>query len=124
SDYENAACYNGQTEELGCNIPTDTPGRFVQDLTGSRLANAPLWTVMGGFSWNHPLGNGLELGVDADFKWVDDYRLNVTASPRAVQDSFVKTNARIRLSAADGRWEAALIGRNLTNEYVAIGATA
>ena len=103
SDYRNVACYAGQTAASGCSIPNGAGG-FVQDLSGSRLANAPPWSILGGVSWNHALGDGLELGLDGDFKYSDDYRLGSTGSPRSFQSSFVKFNARIRLSGEDGRW--------------------
>ncbi|HKP79030.1 MAG TPA: TonB-dependent receptor, partial [Phenylobacterium sp.] len=122
SDFRNAGCYNGQTAAQGCNIPAPG-GRFLQDLSGTPLQQAPRWVMVGGFSWNHPLSNGLTLGVDGDVKHSSKYRLNSTGSPRAVQDSYTKINARIRLSGDEDRWEVALIGRNLTNEYQVIGAT-
>jgi iron complex outermembrane recepter protein len=122
SDYRNVVCYAGQTAATGCNI-SNGAGGFLQDLSGHSLANAPPWSILGGASWNHPLGGGLALGIDGDFKYSDDYKLGATGSPRAFQSSFVKFNARIRLSAQDDHWEAALIGRNLTNKFIAIGAT-
>lgn len=130
SDYDNVACYVGQTAAQGCNIPVldasgnPIPGRFSQDLSGFTMAGAPLWVVVGGFTWDKEIGDGMMLGVDADFKYADDYRTNNTGTPLAVQDSYVKVNARVRISGDEDHWEAALIGRNLTNEYVILGATA
>jgi outer membrane receptor protein involved in Fe transport len=124
SDYNNAACYNGQTFAQGCNVPTPTPGRFVRDLTGTRLNNAPKITIISGFTWQKPLSNGMKFGIDGDLKYSSKYRLGTNVSDRAVQGSFIKLNARIRLSGQDDHWQAAVIGRNLTNKLVAYSAFA
>lgn len=130
SDYRNVACYVSQTAAQGCSVParlangTVIPGRFVQDLSGSALSNAPRWVVLGGVSWNTALANGLRLGLDGDVKYSAHYRTNNTGTPLAVQGSYAKFNAGVRIGDEDGRWEAALIGRNLTNKFVIVGATA
>jgi iron complex outermembrane receptor protein len=36
--------------------------------------------------------------------------------PRAVQESYTKIDARIAVGNLPGRWEVALIGKNLTDE--------
>jgi iron complex outermembrane receptor protein len=41
-----------------------------------------------------------------------------------VQDGFAKVNARLRVFGDDNRWELAVIGRNLTNQFVAISGAA
>lgn len=122
SDYQNAQCYNGQTPALGCNVPRPAGAGFLQDLTGAPLANAPRWVATGGFTWDHPLSNGLTLSADGDFKYSDKFRLNSTGSPRAVQGSYIKFNAQVRLAGPDDHWTVALIGRNLTNKHVVLGA--
>ncbi|HEX2813852.1 MAG TPA: TonB-dependent receptor [Sphingopyxis sp.] len=121
SDYQNAACYTGQTATTGCNIPA-AGGRFLQDLSGTALPNAPKWVLMGGASYLTPVSSGLKLGIDVDVKYSDGYQLNATGSPRAHQSSYAKLNARLRLAEADDRWELALIGRNLTNKYILLTA--
>ena len=40
----------------------------------------------------------------------------------AVQDSYVLLDASVRLGADDGRWTVAVIGRNLTDEYILTSA--
>lgn len=121
SEYQNAACYVGQTAAQGCNVAAPG-GRFLQDLSGSPLPSAPKWVAMAGASWIQPISSRLKLGVDIDMKYSDGFHLNSTGSPRAVQGSFAKLNARVLLAESDDRWELALIGRNLTNKYIALTA--
>jgi iron complex outermembrane recepter protein len=121
SDYQNAACYNGQTFAQGCNILTAN-GRYVRDLSGARLSNAPKFTAISGFTWQKPISSGLKLGIDGDFKYSSEYKLGTNVGPRAVQKDFIKFNARVRLFDEDDRWEAAIIGRNLTDKIVAYSA--
>ncbi|WP_084421661.1 TonB-dependent receptor [Henriciella litoralis] len=116
SDYKDAGCYPTQTPEQGC-----VGG--LQDRTDSPLPNAPEWVVMAGASWEKPISANLALGIDVDAKYSDEYSLGAGGSPNAVQDSFTKLNARVRLMARDESWDLALIGRNLTNEYVGLVAT-
>ena len=122
SSYANAACYAGQTLAEGCDIATAS-GTNLQNLTGKALSNAPRWVVITGVSWNHPMRKGLNLGVDADVKYSSKYAFTLDGSPIGVQGGFAKLNARLRLFGDNDRWEAALIGRNLTNEFVALAGT-
>ena len=41
-----------------------------------------------------------------------------------IQDAYWKINARIALASVDGRWELALIGKNLTDEDTLSASTA
>ena len=130
SKYVNAACYIAQTAAQGCNVPAvDSngnviPGSFVQDLSGTPLADAPKWVILGGFNWTTamPTAAGLRLGFEGDFKYSDSYRTSISGEPFANQAAFVKFNAQLKLSDKDDRWELALIGRNLTNRYTVVGA--
>jgi hypothetical protein len=48
----------------------------------------------------------------------DDYIFNPTLDPRSVQDAYTLHNIRVGVGAADGGWEVAFIGKNLTDEDV------
>ena len=122
SSYPGAACYVGQTAAQGC--VTSPAGTSLQDLSGKPLPNAPRWVVTTGFSWNHPVSKGLNLGLDGDLKYSSKYAFTLDGSPLGVQDGFMKLNARLRMFGDDNRWELAVIGRNLTNQFVAITGTA
>src|SRR5690606_30082784 len=58
----------------------------------------------------------LLLTANADLVFTDDYLQSLNLDPSLVQESFSKVNARLALGDADGRWQLALVGRNLTDK--------
>ena len=58
----------------------------------------------------------LLLTANADMVFSDDYLQSLNLDPSLVQESFSKINARLALGDADGRWQLALVGRNLTDK--------
>jgi outer membrane receptor protein involved in Fe transport len=63
------------------------------------------------YAW--PLGANMKLHAAADATYSDKYLLSLTLDPSATQSSFTKVNARVSLSGNDGRWQVALVGKNL-----------
>ena len=45
---------------------------------------------------------------------------SVNGAPGSRQASYHKLDARVSVGGADGRWEAALVARNLTNELYGV----
>lgn len=64
------------------------------------------------YAWT--LGSML-LTAGADMVFSDEYLQSLNLDPVLTQESFTKLNARVSLGDADGRWELALVGRNLTD---------
>ena len=60
----------------------------------------------------------LRANLDAIF--TDDYHPSPNLDDRIKQDAYVQFNGRISLSSLDGRWEVALLGKNLTDELVVL----
>ncbi|NJN51584.1 MAG: TonB-dependent receptor [Gammaproteobacteria bacterium] len=48
----------------------------------------------------------------------DEYSVREDQHPLGIQDAYTKWDARLALTDTADTWEVALIGRNLTNEYV------
>lgn len=117
--FPDAPCYLGQNAAEGCNI-TVRNGRNVssQDFSGRRLHRAPAWVLNFGGSYDQPIGRGLKMGVSADAQYSSSYRAGENLAPASLQESFWRLNNGIRLYPEDEKWELALIGRNLTNEFV------
>lgn len=115
-------CFTGQTIAEGCNLlPDATTGRFTsQDLGGERLTNSAPWSMTFGASYELPAGAGWMLGVAADTKYEGAYNPLPERDPLVRQADYWMLNASVRAFAEDGRWELALIGRNLTNVYRAV----
>lgn len=110
-----APCYGGQTLADGCGLGTGALRD--QDLSGESRALAPKWRGNLGFNYRRPIGSGLEVGLSGNLKLLDSYTLSEYIT-NAVQDGYALIDASVRLGSADGRWELAVIGRNLTDEYI------
>ena len=116
TEYTNAPCYGGQTAALGC-------VNGAQDVSGRTLERAPEWNLSGGFDYVTPIGNALELGLNGGFNYVSSYFTDASLAPNGVQDDYTLVNATVRLSDINDRWEAALIGRNLTDEHYFVASS-
>jgi iron complex outermembrane receptor protein len=110
-------CYGGQSQEDGCNL-RDDQGRPVQDLGGSVRPIAPEYTFNLGLFYERPLFGTLMVSFSADASYVDRYLLS-SLGRQFYQDAYLRPDASIGVGRADGRWKLSLVGRNLTNEYIA-----
>lgn len=83
-------------------------------LPGSRLTNAPLWTVTSAFTYEKPLFNDAMTGLAyLDFRYVSDQTTGSDLEPTKLQPGYVTVNGRVGLSTADERLSLELWGRNL-----------
>lgn len=119
-DFDNAPCYAGQTIAQGCTIDSSVLGGTRQNLTGERTAVAPKVTGNLGFNWEVDAGPGT-VSLSGNARYSDKYNISQYANPRTIQDSYVMLDAAIKYSLYESGWEIALIGRNLTDEFVLTG---
>lgn len=105
--FDNAACYALQT--TGC-------VNGAQDLGGTDLQFAPDISANLHAEYVWPISNSLEGLAALDVSYTDEYSLASDGDPLMMQDSFAKLDARFALRSADGNWEIALLGKNLTDE--------
>jgi iron complex outermembrane receptor protein len=113
-----AGCYSGQTIALGCNLDRAPSGAFSsQDLTGSPLSYAPRLSGSVGISYEHDLGP-VRFGISGDMFYSSEFWASLEQSPGSLQDDYATFDLSARLSDPGNRWELALIGKNLTDEYV------
>jgi len=103
-EYIDAPCFTLQT--VGC-----VNGR--QDLSDKKLQFASDWkgSLSAEYIWSLP--SGFELVAFAQFSYVDQFPLQADLDPDLWQGTYTKADARLTLKPEDGRWEAAIIGRNL-----------
>lgn len=105
--FPTAQCYFGQAQ----------PGVNHCDASGQGREFTPEW--QGNVSLNHHLTvSRMGLNSTLDVIYSDDYFTSPTLDPRMRQSNYVKINARLALQGEDGRWELALIGKNLTDEAI------
>lgn len=138
--FDNQSCYLTplQTIAQGCVRvggaplpPTATvclgaPGVVcAQDLTGFPTSFAPEWSGTASIQYERSLpaewlGAPLVLRTRADLMATESFYTSVNGAPGSKQAAYHKLDARISLGSADGRWEAAVVGRNLTDELYAV----
>ena len=115
-----ADCFAGQTPAQGCDDRLVGGVHTGQDVSGESLLYAPEWVISLGLSHEVTLG-GLVLGTHLDALFSDEYLANTDLKAGAEQDSYTKIDASLRLSDVNGGWSVALIGRNLTDEFLKSG---
>jgi outer membrane receptor protein involved in Fe transport len=87
------------------------------DRSGQPLPRAPKWTFNLGGNYEREVGSNLKAGISGEAIFTGRFFTDEQGSPDGVVDDFWRLNASIHVGAVDDRWELALIGRNLTNEY-------
>jgi outer membrane receptor protein involved in Fe transport len=109
--FPNSQCYFGQVP----NAP-DFPG--LCDVAGERKEYTPEFQANIGAAWSDTVADNLVLDASIDLNYMGDYIYSPNLDPRTEQEAYTLVNARVALSNAEGDWEFALIGRNLTDETV------
>ncbi|MBT4162147.1 MAG: TonB-dependent receptor [Gammaproteobacteria bacterium] len=111
-------CSTGQTLAQGCVLPpppaSETAAR--QSLDGNDRPGAPEWSGFVALNYERPLGENLLFGITANAQFRSEQGL-VAQDATATADSYQTYDANIRVGAADGKWQLALIGKNLSDEY-------
>jgi iron complex outermembrane recepter protein len=106
-------CYYGLAP-----IPAGQPHAGNCDYDGFTNQLAPELTGYVSADYKWMVGSRLRMGFTADLIYSSEYLESLTLDPAATQDAYAKINARLSLGDANGRWEVALVGRNLTDETV------
>lgn len=115
-DYQGAPCSNPQ---LAAQIDaTGSAAGCVNDLSGETVNYAPEWTAALSGTYTANLTDNLDMLFTLDANFRDDYFLGADLDPNLVQDAVWLINARISLTPPDGRWDVAILGKNLTDEVV------
>lgn len=115
-DYDNGECYFLQETTDPASVTNAALGTCSFD--GQRQAYTPEWTSSISADFFQPMGDSLEFRAVLDLNYSDDYIASPSLDPRVKQDAFTKVGLRLALSSIDELWEAALIGRNLTDESI------
>ncbi|GGB42937.1 TonB-dependent receptor [Sphingomonas metalli] len=108
TDYTNAPC----------TIAAGIAGCRSQDMSGKRRPFAPEWSGNVGATLTLPVA-GQSLRVSPLVYWSSRYFQSATADPLLSQSGYAKVDLTVGYGPADGRWELALIGKNLTDRLTA-----
>jgi outer membrane receptor protein involved in Fe transport len=115
-------CYVGQTPAQGCpRLPGQTDTQLRQNLEGNTRPAAPKWSGFLAFNYERPLGSAHLLGITGNMQFKDETTLSAS-DPNATYPSYETYDANIRIGSPDGKWQLALIGKNLTDELAIRGA--
>lgn len=117
TDFEFTNFPNGQ-----CYFPKP-PDHVVQgvglcDYTGNTNQMVSDYQGNVAFDLRIPVGRGLEVAALFDVFFTDDYFASATYDPGLIQEAYQRLNARIALGADTGRWEIALLAKNLSDEKI------
>jgi iron complex outermembrane receptor protein len=111
-----AACYGGQSIAQGCDLNPVGTAFQSQNLAGYPLVNAPDWSGDIGTAYDYRVADNIQLSTTVDGTFRSSYYFGPDGTRAEVQPGYWKLDASIALRGADGGWEVALIGKNLTNK--------
>ena len=103
-------CAFGQPADASDGINCSYDGRtneFVAD-----------WVATLGADYSQPVGAGHLIRAALDLYYTTKYYVAPTLDPRQVQGAYAKLNGRVAFGRDDGRWELALVGKNLTDKRI------
>lgn len=115
-----APCYAGQTPSQGCTL-IGAGGSPFQDLSGKPTSVAPKWTGMFGVAYDTTAGN-MKFGASVDGKYSGSYLASAFANELSRQPKYLTLDASARVGTWDDKFELALLGKNLTNQFYVTGA--
>lgn len=91
----------------------------VQNLSGKRRAYSPTWSGNIGLSYVTALTGDLKLRVLPSAYFTTKFFEGATADPLLLQAGNIKFDTTIAIGPESGRWELAVIGKNLTDKLTA-----
>lgn len=93
-----------------------------QDLSGQVANFAPKWSGNTYAAVEVPLTANLVASGTVNMNFSSSHFLDSDLDPASLQDAYQRFNVRIAIGDADGRWEVAAFGRNLTDEEVFVAS--
>jgi len=90
------------------------------DLNGREASGAADLAFNVGFDYTQSLTPEMNWGVGFNTSFTDEFETNNGLSNGFIQEAFWLVNARAFVGASDGRWQASVSGRNLTDEITVV----
>lgn len=118
TDYQ-ASCYRGQPSSTCFFQVSRSTGEFalLQDLSGKPLVRAPDWTGNAGFVYNTLIAGNFRLSFSGNVSLSSSYYTDTINAPGGRQGAYELYDAGLTFGDVDGKWDVALIGRNLSDSY-------
>ena len=89
-----------------------------EDLSGTKLERTPDIELTLAGNWESQLTQSTLFRALLTFYYSDQLSIRQDFHPLGIQDSYTKWDLRLAVADIDNRWEVALLGRNLTDEFV------
>jgi outer membrane receptor protein involved in Fe transport len=93
------------------------PGCITRNFEGLKQPFAPDYSGSASITYERDVFSSLRFTASATLTFTDGYFTEVKLDPFSYQKAYQKLDARLGIGDRDGRWHAAVIGKNLTNEY-------
>ena len=87
-----------------------------EDYSGNTLPYAPKWKAFVGAQYIQPLSNDAELGFNVGYAYTDEQYSDASNTIAFLSDDYSLLDGRIAYTPANGKWELALWGKNLTDK--------
>jgi iron complex outermembrane recepter protein len=91
------------------------------DRSGVSLPYAPEWTFSLNPEYRVMVGSHYELSIGGNVRFSDGFWISDNEDPRNEIGGFNRVDLRLGLAPTDGRWQAAIYGRDLTDERLITG---
>lgn len=88
------------------------------DATGQTNQYVADWSGVLNATYNNALTEGLMFTASFDGIFTSEYNPSQNLDPSALQNGYLKLNARFALSDVDEKWSVALIGKNLNDKSI------
>ena len=95
-------------------------GGVITDVSDRKLVNSPEVSGSIGASYAVALSSRLTVTLHGDVAYRSDYANEVTASPNLNQDAYWLANAFVSVGSTDGRWEARVGIKNISDEAIRV----
>ncbi|MFK8046899.1 MAG: TonB-dependent receptor [Halioglobus sp.] len=116
TDFENGQCYGNQARDGS--DPRFNPGTGFCDYAGLKNSLVSDYSGNIGVNFDYGLLGSYELSGLVNIFYASSYEANQANDPAGEQEGFSKLDVRLGFGPQNGRWELALLGKNLTDEVL------
>ena len=118
SSFPNAPCFSGSASNNRGDCVDRGAATAFRDATGETNMFSPEISFNLNLDYNISVSSNWELRSVANINYSDDYLAASDLDPiYAGVDGFTKVDLRFSVSSLDGKWDFALLGKNLTEEF-------
>jgi len=104
--------------------PLANQGLVIPLTLDDKFVNTPKWSLNLAAEYSFAAGNAGFITLRGDYTYRSTVANDAINTPSLIQDGFGLLGARAAFTAADGQWELALFGRNLTNKHYIVSGVA